>query len=97
MEFTSINSISPQRREKFFKVLDGEQQLLPLIFFLSKSTRVDQMLDWLIQHKITGKALIEWVKLEQNQSFLFTAQEITKWMDGDREYRVLEFGKDFKE
>lgn len=53
-----------QRRELFFKVMDGQQELLGLLCLLNQHPKCDLILKRLIAGGHTGRTLIEWFRFK---------------------------------
>lgn len=58
---TMQNSISPRRRELMHRAMDGETELVGVMQILHNYKFCDNILTWLIAHRMTGKSLRELV------------------------------------
>lgn len=92
--------MSPKRREKLLRVLDGSQNefVLQTLFWIHTNTRrADDVLDWLVCRGMTGLKLADSLKNEFNMSpFLLIAYAL-KDIEGTRGERGLFVGKDIIE
>lgn len=85
--------ISHPRREKTLRVLDGNQNLFPVMFNWHHLTRCDELLDWCLVNRITGNSLSDFIKL--NGGILKTAGFILMKIDREKQTRPIIVGKDY--
>lgn len=90
--------MSPERRERFLKVLaeqTANSHMLYFMYVMERLTRCDEALDWLIKNRITGSNFLAFVK-EYKLTPLSLAQLIFRLIAKEQEVRPIVYGKDFQ-
>lgn len=82
------------RRMKMLKILDGQPELPTLLWHFDKLSRCDEVLDWLIKNRVTGKRLVEFYET-YNCSILSCASDILKRINAETVAGKIIAGKDY--
>lgn len=87
--------ISPELREKIFRVMDGHHEALPIIHQLLSFVEHERILDWLCENKITGKNLTEMYLKSCKASILTMGEFIIATINKRKPGGPVYAGKDF--
>jgi len=85
--------MNPQTRQSMLKIIDGQETLVRFCYFLSQFKRCDQMLRFLINSRLIGATLVDWLKVNFEDSFLQASAFILKHVKKDNELKPV-FTKD---
>jgi len=72
-------------RQLMLKIIDGQETVVRFCYFLSQFKRQDQMLQFLINARLTGRTLVDWLKVNFQNSFLEASAFILRYVKGDAE------------
>lgn len=86
------------QRTKFHLLMAGvyNDRMLHHTHQLYNFVRFEEMLDWLIKNRITGKRFLEFVDVENEGSMLRVGSVILTRVHRDREPRKILAGRDFR-
>ncbi len=79
----------------YAQVIDGRPDLLPIMHRLEGYIQHESFLKWLKNNRITGKNLVEWLRIEHQGSLQNMVQFIIKNQNKNREYEPIMLGKDW--
>ena len=86
----------PQRlRYKILEICNGKQELLPIIYQMSSYFRFEGCLNWLYENKITGKTLLDWLKIEHDGSIMGMMQFILMKINKNKTIMPILANKDY--
>ena len=91
----SLIQLSPERRLKMLKVIDGHPGLPTVMFHWHKFRRCDEILDWLLLNRMTGNTLFAWLRGEFEMGTLSMARFILMKIDKEKEERPILVGRDY--
>lgn len=83
------------RRNMIFRTVDGKQELFMIMAHWHKMRRCDEVLDWCIQNKITGKNLYDFINKLTAGGVLSSYQYICMRIDREKAPRPIIAGKDY--
>lgn len=85
-------------RQLVLRIVDGKQELLPVVFFWHGFTRCEEILNWCLRNKLTGINLIAFLRetIGQRPLVMQAGQEILKRIDKENELKPVIVGRDFK-
>lgn len=86
--------MSPLRTNLMMKIIDGDHRIPPLMYNFDRLVRCDELLKWLVNNNLTGVNFLGFL-LENSNSFLQTAAEITRRVDKDKICKPIFAGRDF--
>jgi hypothetical protein len=84
--------VTPWRRDKFLKLMDGVSQLSFTFFYWNSMTECDRILDWCLRNNLKGTRLFSWLEENHPKSPLGSAQAILAKCGEDR---AIIYGRDF--
>lgn len=87
--------MSPRRRELIFKCIDGDSRLLPAMHMCTQFYRCDDIIEWLISNRFTGKNLWDWIKSEHGGSYFGMAKFVLTKLKREQELQPVIAGRDF--
>jgi hypothetical protein len=85
--------VTPYRRDKFLKLLDGVTPLSFTFFYWNSMVECDRILDWCFKQNLKGQKLFQWLEENFPKSPLGSAQFILKKCGEDRQ---ILYGRDFR-
>lgn len=88
----TIQKMSPWRREKIFRVIDGNQDLFVPMFHWNQFVRCDDLLEWCLRHHLTGSSLSVFIS---RHGILAAAQEILRRIDRFAVASPVIMGRDY--
>lgn len=94
MNAQKMPPISPRRRELVLKVCDGDPNALPYLWHLDQFHRCDEILEWCIGSRLTGKEFTQWVKGPFRGSALAAGNAVLKRLEKVSGPRHLITGRD---
>jgi hypothetical protein len=62
--------INPVTKDLMHIVIDGKPELIPIMHQLHRFKDCQKILKWLFKNKITGKNLVDWLKVEHSNSVM---------------------------
>ena len=86
--------MSPIRREKMLAILDDSPELPTILWHFDKLTRCDEVLDWCLRNKVTGKKLVAFYQ-EKGCSILALACDILRRINAETVSGKIIAGKDY--
>jgi hypothetical protein len=90
-----MKAMTPRRREKLLRVMDGKLELTVYLWHWNQHRRCDQILDWLIQNRLTGGRLSSWISGQFRGSILEPLRHILQRIDRDPEPKPVIVGTDY--
>lgn len=84
-----------RRRQMMLKVMDGDMRIPPILFSWKDFARIDDVLEWCIRNRMTGKNLYTWLYGTFRNSILNPLHFIVAKIDKDPEYKPFIVGRDF--
>lgn len=87
--------MSPRRRELILKVCDGDSRVLPALHMCTQFYRCDEMVEWLLKHKITGHNLWDWIKESHGGSYFSMAKFVLTRVKREAVLQPVIAGRDF--
>lgn len=88
--------MTPHRRTLMHQVMDHQPAILPTLHFLDRFVRCDEMLQWLVDNKITGKEFLNFVHFKFPESQLSMAKFILKRIKKSRDDGKVFQGRDMQ-
>lgn len=85
------------RRDLMLRIYDGEEQVLRVLYRMQGLTRLDEVLSWLVEARLTGKNLLAWMRIQHENSLLKTVSFILMRVNNDKAVQPLFIGKDWKQ
>lgn len=90
------NKLDPRVRDLCLVVVDGHLPVTQLLYWLSSLHRFDEVLEWLIRNKITGKKLVGYFENEHEASLIKFSAYVLRRVNRDLESKPLIVGKDIR-
>ncbi len=90
-----MSNLTQERKNLMHKVMDGNLSLVHYMHQLDRFLHCDNILKWLIQNRIIGKTLQEWIEINFNRSTLSMVQFIIKYREKNSEYKPIIKNKDW--
>lgn len=87
--------MTKQRRELMFKVMDGQESVLPILHFLNQFERCDDMLNWALRNRLTGRDLAQFLTVQFGNSLLTFAKFVLMKLSHDLQMQPVIVGRDF--
>lgn len=87
--------MSSQRRDLLLKLCNDNAEAVTIAYHLTGYRRCDQIASWLIKQNLTGRTLVDWLKINWEMSMLSMVKYVLKKIDSDVTVRPILFGKDF--
>lgn len=91
----AMKMLSPKRRELMLRVADGDQRSFVYLFHLNSMRRCEDILEWLIHHRYTGRSFVDYVAVAHEGSVLSMARTVVMWLEKNEELRPILIGQDF--
>lgn len=88
--------MTPYRRDRFLRVVDGCAPLVNIMAHWNKLHRCDEILEFCIRSHLTGKDLLAWMRAHYGQFIFAPAQEILRRIDRDAAPKTLLLDRDFR-
>jgi hypothetical protein len=76
------------------KVVDSHPHVPPIVYFLNNFVRCDEILGWLITHRLTGSQLLEFTQKAWGNQLLSMTKHILTQINKDTEVKPVYVGKD---
>jgi len=73
--------MDPMRRELMLRVINDDMRCVPIVYQIDQFKHCDRALVWLLEAKITGHNLYEWIHREHSGSVLFMIHFIVKQVE----------------
>jgi len=87
--------ITEKRKNLIHMTMNGEYGLLPIMHQLTRYVDCDRFLNWLINNRLTGRDLLEWINTHHNKSVLGMVQFIIKHSEKNNEVKPIILNKDW--
>jgi len=87
--------LTSRTKQLMHQAMDGNVQLVPIMHQLSHYTSINGILTWLIRNRITGYNLVDWLKINHNNSLMGMVKFIIKHHNKDLEERAIILGRDW--
>ena len=88
-----MGTMSQLRREKILKVIDGDPRLIVTLAHWNNLNRADDVLDWLISNRLTGRNLWGWLTEKRPATILDPLKYIFSKIEKKERHAV--FAHDF--
>lgn len=89
-------AITQRFRDLAMAVTLGHSELFPFIYHVHRHNRSEAILRYLVEQKLVGKELVEWIGFHHGKAMHLTAlAHIIRKMDNDGEIRPIIAGKDY--
>lgn len=90
-----FDPITDRRRELIFWVIDDDRSLLPVCYHMTSYRRCDQILLWLVQNRMTGHNLKQWIGMRWGNSLLDMVKYILMRLDRDSAPKAIYAGGEY--
>lgn len=87
--------LSSTRKDLMHLVINDNPVLVPIIHQLTHYRCCDSFLKWLVINKITGRNLVEWLKIQHENSVMSMVQFIIMKQNKERSKIPLILNKDW--
>lgn len=88
-------TLTNKTKELMLIVIDNNMALVPIMHQLSHYRDVNKFLKWLIMNRIIGFNLLDWLKINHNNSVMGMVKFITRYHNKELEDRAIILGKDW--
>jgi DNA-binding CsgD family transcriptional regulator len=88
--------MSPKERELHLRVADGNPDALPFLYTFHSFVRCQEILSWLIEHRITGERFLEWIIKEHDKRVLSAGAFVLSKLEKEKTLKPVLAGRDFK-
>lgn len=93
--YRPAGGLTPFRRELMLRVTEGDPSLGPIMYHYTHFVRCDEILQWLIQHRITGRLFADWFHFDQKGSFLGSAEWVLQKIEKRKKKREIMVSRDW--
>lgn len=87
--------ISPETKTLMHTVINGNMTVVPVMHQLSRYRDCQKFLKWLIINNITGHNLLDWLKIDFDNSVMGMVKFIVKTHNKDKDLKPIILGKDW--
>lgn len=87
--------MTENRRQMMLRICDNHPQIPIYLFHLNSYVKCDEMLQWLIQNRLTGAEFMKWTLFYHGKSMLGVGETILKWIEKEKGTRPILAGSDF--
>lgn len=87
--------MTDRRRDLLLRVMDGDYAALPFLHhFDSHFVRCDEILEWLIKNRLTGREFVAWTRMWKGTTPFSLGRFILSRVQKDQEQKIIH-GKDW--
>lgn len=83
------------RRQLMLTVCDNDMRIPPILHQLDCYVRCDDVLQWLINHNLTGNELFLLIRYKYSNSVQGLVKDVLRRLNKDLEKKPIIFGKDW--
>lgn len=86
--------MTESERYKMLTIIDGQNEAIPFVFQIDKFRRREEILDYLIRNRITGKKIIAYFQ-DEKRSILNMIADVLRRIDKRKNKAKIIGGKDY--
>ena len=88
--------MSDMQRELYFRLMDGNNSVMPIIFQIHNYKYSWEISRWLYENQITGRILVDFLKVKFESSIMRMVKFVIMKINKDKELKPIYAHKDYK-